>query len=234
MERTIGLAGIGRMGTVLAQRLASCNRLVLYDCDKEKAAVTARAFGAAVAASLQETAACGTIILAVPDRVVAECIRELNRMAQEICVINIATNVTQSMMEEVAASHIKCISVKLIGHAGEMALGFDPVIIVNEEPPELAERALTIFASVGQVMTGPDDAVAAINNIAAVKALEAAVAIEDELCRRGYASDAIIKSALRQVAAGIIKAYASDDLGPFAAEIVAKLKQEAGKRKSWR
>ncbi len=225
MERTIGLAGIGRMGTILAQRLASSNRLVLYDSDQRKAATVAAVCGGAVAASLQEAAACGTIILAVPDRIVAHCIRELNQMDQEICVFNVATNVTQSAMEEVAADHVRCIGVKLIGHAGEMALGLDPVIIVNESPLELAEKAQTIFASVGHVITGQADIVASVNTIAAIKALEAAVAIEEELHRCGYASDDIVKSALRQVAAGIIKAYASDDLGPFAREIVGKLKE---------
>ena len=134
--------------------------------------------------------------------------------------ISVATNVAQHVLAETAARHVKCIGVKFVGHAGEMALGLDPVIIVNDRPGELSVLAAELFAAAGQVVIGKADVVGYINTVAAEKALEAAVAIEEGLQLQGVTHPAIIKSAIRQVAAGILKAYADQDLGPFARQIV--------------
>jgi len=47
-----------------------------------------------------------------------------------------------------------------------------------------------------------------INTISAEKALEAAVGIEESLKKQQITDPLMIKSAIRQVAAGILKAYA--------------------------
>ena len=122
------------MGSVLATRLAGSWRLAIYDRNSNKAAAVCAATGATVLNGLAEAAACGRVILAVPDKEVLSCLQEFNAIEQELIVFNVATNVPQTILESTAANHIRCISVKIIGHAGEMALGFDPVIVVNEQP----------------------------------------------------------------------------------------------------
>ena len=214
------------MGSVLATRLAGSWRLAIYDRNSHKAAAVAAATGAVVLSGLTEAAACGRVILAVPDKEVLSCLQEFNAIEQELVVFNVATNVPQTIVENAAASHIRCISVKIIGHAGEMALGFDPVIVVNEQPQSLTKVARQIFSAVGHVIVGQADQVTEINTVAAEKALEAAVRIEDELHRRGYEQTEVIQSAISQVAAGILKAYANDDLGPFAKEIVREVQSK--------
>lgn len=224
MEALIGIIGIGRIGRVLADRLAATQPLLLYDRNAERVAAAAQETGAAVADSMEQAAACKVVILAIPDTEVINCIKDFNGMTHEITVINVATNVSQSVLDSIAAKHVRCIGVKIIGHAAEMALGQDPVIIVNERPKELVETASQIFAAAGHVVIGRADIVAEVNTIAAEKALEAAVLIEDALRRKGYAGQDIMQSAIRQVAAGVLKAYANDDLGPFAREIVRAVK----------
>ena len=214
------------MGSVLATRLAGSWRLAIYDRNSNKAAAVCAATGATVLNGLAEVAACGMVILAVPDREVLSCIEEFNAIEQELIVFNVATNVPQTILESTAANHIHCISVKIIGHAGEMALGFNPVIIVNEQPQALTNITMQIFSSIGHVIVGQADLVAEINTVAAEKALEAAVRIEDELHRKGYRQTEVIQSAISQVAAGILKAYANDDLGPFAKEIVREVQDK--------
>lgn len=226
----VGLIGIGRMGRVLAQRLKDHVELTIYDRDPENMAVTQKELGVRTASGLEDLAGLGAVILAVPDPEVINCIKDFNQLKTPMVIINIATNVAQHVLEETAAKHVRCIGVKFVGHAGEMALGLTPVIIVNERPAELTDVVKKIFAPVGQVMVGKADIVSYINTSAAEKALEAAVNIEEGLKQQGITDPDIIKSAIRQVAAGILKAYADQDLGPFARQVVravkAKLKKE--------
>lgn len=225
----IGIVGIGRMGKVLAARLADYNTVRIYDRNPERVSLIAEAVGAMTAASLEEIAQCGTVILAVPDREVISCIKDFNLMKKDMVVINVATNVSQQVLENTAAPQVRCIGVKFVGHAGEMALGLDPVVIVNERPKDLAPIVQEIFSPVGHTIIGRADVVTDINTTAAEKALEAAVRIEDALRYQGIADPEIIKSAIRQVAAGILKAFADDDLGPFAREIVRAVKAKMNK-----
>ncbi len=216
----VGIIGVGRMGRELARRLKDHIELTIFDRDAAFLATVANEFAIPAAASIDEVAAVGTVILAVPDPEVINCIKDFNQRPAPLTVINIATNVAQHVLEEAAAPHVRCIGVKFVGHAGEMSLGLDPVVIVNERPAALVDTAKAIFGPVGQVVVGKADTVSAINTAAAEKALEAAVYIEEALRQQGITDPAIVKSAIRQVAAGVLKAYADQDLGPFARQIV--------------
>ena len=224
MEQCISIVGIGRLGQVFAHKLADSHRLVLYDRDIDQAAAAAAGTGACIAASLEEAVECGAVILAVPDREVLSCIHYFNSLKKELIVVNVATSVSQAVLEQTVKHPVRGISVKIIGHAGEMALGMKPVIIVNSTPADLAEQACRLFASLGCVITGEADDVAAVNTIAAENVLKAAVQIENTLRCRGFDNSLVIRSAIGQVAAGVLKAYADDDLGPFAREIVQSVK----------
>lgn len=220
----VGLVGVGRMGEVLARKLAGHVSLYLLDRDLCRTQQLAAELNVSVANNLAEIAQLGRVILAVPDREVISCLKDFNEMKQPLVVINVATNVAQRVLNEIAASHIKCIGVKLIAHAGEMALGLEPVIIVNERPPELVDEAVALFQPIGKVVVGRADVVSSVNMAAAEAALAAAVQIEENLHLQGITDPLIIKSAIRQVAAGILKAYANNDLGPFARDVVQALK----------
>lgn len=225
----IGLVGVGRMGKVLAGRMKEYADVCVFDRDPEKLAVVAEELDLPVAAGIDELADIGTVILAIPDREVVSLIKDFNLIHKPLVVINIATNVAQIVLEETALKHVRCTGVKLIGHAGEIAIGQRPAIIVNDKPADLVPLAQELFQPIGDIIVGKSDSVAAINTIAAQKALEAAVNIEETLINGGVTDSNVIKSAIRQVAAGILKAYTNDDLGPFAREIVravrAKLKK---------
>jgi len=225
----IGLVGVGRMGGVLARRLAGQVELCLFDRNTEQMNLVAEELNVGVAHSLEDMVKMKKIILAVPDHEVVSCLKVFNQIDTPITVINIATNVAQPMLEKMAASHVKCICIKLIGHADEIALGQKPVIIVNEFPTDLVPEMIEIFQMVGHVLVGRADVVHFINNIAAEKALEAAVGIEVALKQQNIIEPMIIKSAIKQVAAGILKAYADGNMGPFAREIVQSVKKKNSK-----
>ncbi|MDF2633542.1 MAG: oxidoreductase coenzyme F420-dependent [Pelosinus sp.] len=226
----IGLVGIGRMGKVLTSLLAEQVDLYIFDRNLDQMNGVAAEFNVSTIATLEEMADLDIIILAVPDPEVVSCIKVFNTIEKPLRVINIATNVGQDMLNHIAAPHVKCICAKFVGHADEIALGHSPVIIVNQFPPELVAQTVEIFQFVGQVIIGKADLVHAINTVAAQKAIEAAVSIEDALKQKNITDPAIIKSAIRQVAAGIMKAYANGNLGPFAREIVHSVKTRIQKK----
>lgn len=222
----IGLVGIGRMGRVLAGLLAGQVDLVIFDRNIEKVEKAAEELSVSTADSLEEMAELGIVILALPDPEVVNCIKIFNSINKNVIVINIATNASQDMLNSIADSHVKCICAKFVGHAGEIALGHSPVIIVNQFPVELVAQTVEIFQLVGQVIIGKADLVYTINTVAAQKAIEAGVAIEEVLKQNGVSDPGIIKSAIGQVAAGVMKSYADGTLGPFAREIVQSVKHK--------
>jgi pyrroline-5-carboxylate reductase len=226
----VGLVGIGRMGRVLAELLVKHAELCIFDRNIDQMNLLAEKLNISTAANLEEMTDWETIILAVPDREVMSCIKDFNAIEKPLMVINIATNVGQDMLNHMAAPHVKCICAKFVGHADEMALGQQPVIIVNQFPEELIAQTVKIFQFVGQVVIGEADMVHTINKVAAEKAIEAAVEIEETLKQKMITEPAIVKSAIRQVAAGIIKAYADGNLGPFAREVVQSVKNKSRKK----
>lgn len=222
--KNIGIIGVGRMGRVLAGRLNDHTALKIYDRDDNQLKEVAEELGIQAARSLEELAELGIVILAVPDREVISLIKDFNQLAHPVIIINVATNVAQHVLELAAAKQVRCIGAKFVGQAKEIALGAEPVIIVNDKPSELALLVKEVFAPVGKIVIGNADAVSYINTMAAEKALTAAVMIEETLRCQPYASAEVVKSAIGQVAAGILKAYANDDLGPFAREIVRAIR----------
>ncbi len=222
----IGLIGLGRLGKIVTARLAKHHQLVIYDRNPELVSSIAQLYGISAAGSLDEVARCNMVLLALPDREIINCIQQLNSFKREMLVINMATNMAQSVAEQAAIRPVRCTSVKFVGHAGEMSLGFNPVIIVNQYPEDQVQAVSLLFQPVGHVIVGQADMVTAINTIAAEKAVEAGVLIEETLKAEGYNDPVMIQSAISQVGAGILKAYANNDLGPFAQEVAQKVKMK--------
>lgn len=225
----IGLIGVGRMGKALTARLADHFDLTIFDRDTSLLTAVAEEYGLQVGTSIEDMSNLGTVIMAVPDREVISCIKTFNQIQQPLKLINIATNVDRNILREMPAKHVQCISAKIISQADEMMLGQRPVIVIDERPPELVPLAQEIFAGVGEVIVGKADLVSMINTIAAERILTAAVNIEESLLQQNIADPAIIKAAIRQVAVGILKAYADSNLGPFAREIVQVVRSKMRK-----
>jgi hypothetical protein len=217
---SIGLVGVGRMGKALAARMAKEHAVCIYDRDPAQLDTVAAELSLDKADSIEKMAQMGTVVLAVPDREVISCIKCFNQMPYRLTVVNIATNVNRHIIREIAASHVTCISAKIVGHADEMLLGQKPLIIVDDRPAELVELVCELFAPAGDVLVGRADIVSRINTIAAEAVLSAAVNIEEKLRQQKLNDPAIVRASIRQVAVGTLKAYADGNLGPFAREIV--------------
>ena len=220
-----GIIGAGRMGKILAQRLAMQHEVFIYDADPAAVEAAAQALGLRAAASLTGEAA-EALVLAVPDAAVKPCIEMLLAQQTTAVVFSVATNISREILAEMAGAALRCLNVKIIGHAGEMSRGGQPVIVVDKADPALAAVAAELFAPVGSVVVAEADLVKTINVIATEQALKAAVAIEQALCAAGIDDRKMMDGALSVVAPGVLKAYAEDDLGPFARKIIAALREE--------
>lgn len=220
-----GVIGAGRMGKRLAQRLSGKHDVFLYDADPAAAQAAAQALGLRAAADLTGESA-DALVLAVPDMAVKPCIEMLLAQQATALVFSVATNISREMLAEMAGASLRALNVKLIGHAGEMGCGGQPVIVVDEADPALAAVAAELFAPVGSVVLANADVVQTINVIATEQALKAAVMLEQALRTAGIENWQMIHGALSVVAPGVIKAYAEDDLGPFARKIIAALREE--------
>ncbi|CUH94962.1 hypothetical protein P22_1031 [Propionispora sp. 2/2-37] len=229
----IGLVGAGRMGQALAGRLSRQGgfTLRLFDRNMDIMQLAAERYGAETATSIEEMANLRLVILAVPDKEIINCLEVFKNVKKPPVLLNIATNVSQQRLNAaVAESHLTCIGVKFVGHAGEIALGERPIIIVDESGSDFFPVIKEIFQTIGEVMIGDSDIVTKINTIAAEEVLIAGVHIENRLREQSISDPLLINSAIRQVAAGTLKAFANGDLGPFAREIVNEVRIRINQR----
>ena len=224
----VGVIGAGRMGRILAERIATEHEVVLYDANIQGAAVVAESLKLMSADSLSELNV-DAIVMAVPDSAVAPCLAALHETGKVFTVFSVATNISRETLTALACEGLRCLNVKIIGHAGEMGRGAKPVIVIDRGNSEMVCLAQQLFAKVGHLVTGDADQVKLINGVATEEALKAAVSIEKALMAAGISDALMIQGALSQVAPGVLKAYSEDDLGPFARKIVNALRDSSGK-----
>lgn len=224
----IGVLGIGRMGRILAERIAELHTVTLFDADAAAAQAVASSLGLCAVAKLADLAA-EAVVLAVPDSAVGECVESLRAAGKTFPVFSVATNISREKLAAFDRQGGPCLNVKIIGHAGEMGRGARPILVADGFRPDLAELACAVFASVGDVIVGDADQVKQINGLATEAALRTGVALEASLRDAGVADARMVQAALALVAPGVLRAYAEGDLGPFARGIVAALRGKAEK-----
>ena len=221
--------GAGRMGRILAERMATEHEVVVYDANSKDAQTVAESLQLKAVESLAEMDA-DAVVLAVPDSAVNLCINELHKIQKMWNVFSVATNISREMLTAMTGGEVRCLNVKIIGHAGEMSRGAKPVIVVDQGEVEMVQMAQQIFSLVGTVLVGEADQVKKINSVATEEVLKAAVSIEQALQSAGITDPELIRGALSQVAPGVLRAYSENDLGPFARGIVNRLRDRTDTR----
>jgi 3-hydroxyisobutyrate dehydrogenase-like beta-hydroxyacid dehydrogenase len=220
----VGIVGTGRMGRNLAERMSTRHEVVLYDSEPAAARAVADSLQVRSAGSLAEMDV-AAFVLAVPDSAVKACVDRLVELQTPTLILSVATNISREILREIAGDKANCLNVKIIGHAGEMSRGAQPVIVIDQGRPDQVEIAWQLFEPVGNVVVGEADLVKTINVIATQQALKAAVEIERQLERAGVTDPVLVQGALIQVAPGVFKAFAENDLGPFGRGLVAQLRE---------
>jgi hypothetical protein len=214
------------MGQVLAERLKCTHQVVLYDSNSQALAEACGLLDLPMCENPSD-AGVDAFILAVPDTEVPACFTLLSQRGKPTVVFSVATNVSGEQLKKLTSPQVQGLNVKIVGHAGEMSRGAQPLIIVDQGKTELVELAVKVFDAVGKTMVADADAVGIINSIATTEALKAAVSIERALCEKGISNPEILRCAISHVAPGVMRAFSEDDLGPFARGIVCRLRDNS-------
>ncbi|MCF8011518.1 MAG: NAD(P)-binding domain-containing protein [Clostridiales bacterium] len=217
------IMGTGRMGSIIASGINERCEIFVYDENEEKGRDTASKVGGTYAPSSKVTD-CKVLILALPPKVTADALKNVDKyLNKDTVVINIATTVLKNELKPVCSYPENLVGAKMVTHYREM--NESPVIIVDAESEKSLTVAKEIFSVLGQVVEGDESQVEEVNTLATREAFRAGLRIQKILSKKGF-TDEVINSAIRAAAAGSIKSYAYNDIGPFALELLAELEKE--------
>ncbi|MFZ5645293.1 MAG: NAD(P)-binding domain-containing protein [Bacillota bacterium] len=218
---SVFIMGAGRMGEILAGSMADNHRVNLYDRDERKGREAAKRTGAGYSHPAGAIPGADAVIFALPPALTVEAVESVRKLINpKTVIINIATTVLKDQLRPVLGENEHLAGVKIVGHYREM--NERPVIIVDADTEKAGQVAFKLFTEIGHVEAGDEKIVGLINTIATREAFRAAITIE-RLLREEGASPEGIKSALRVVASGSIKAYSENDIGPFAKELLIQI-----------
>lgn len=222
---TIAIIGTGRMGSLIARKLSQNYNLILIDTNLRCCGELARELGAIGTGELSLIKQADFVITALSHKVMPKVVQDLsNYIAPNQVVINISTDTEIDTFEPIKG---KCIlaHAKIIGHAKEITAGELPVILVGSDKEDVKEKVAEIFSNMGVVCFGDEKLVKMVNKIASEEGVKAAFALKERLEELGVPKE-YISFAIRNVASGVMNAYALGDAGPFVQEIIAKIKSE--------
>jgi len=225
---SVGIIGVGRMGRQLAEKLRGHFDLWLYDNDNKIAAATADELSVHEA-RFEQLFDLEVLILALPAEVMPEMVKRLApSLSTKQILVNIATNQKREPLQKLIAGETKVVSAKIVGHAREIAAGEAPTIIVDGDEGEETEKISHIFWHFGTVQQGSEDLVEVLNTLASGEGIKAAYTIKKKMLQEGITLS-LWETAVRNVAAGTMKAFASGDVGPFASGIIREMEDENDK-----
>ena len=219
---TVGIIGIGRMGAQLAKIFADHCDLWLYDQDSKRSDAVAKELGVKTA-QYADLFSLEALVVALPTPVMETAFEQLaGKVKKNQVLVNIATTQPKEPLEAIIGNKAKVISAKIIGHAYEIAQGEKPIVVVDGEDYSSVQKVVELFKNLGEVVTGDEAIVPKLNSMASAEGIKAAYIIKEAMQAEGIPME-FWKAAVRNVAAGTMKAYASGDAGPFARQVIAEM-----------
>lgn len=218
----VAIVGTGRMGGVLARKLSKNYSLILVDKDIRRCGLLAQELGTLGTGEYSILSEADFIIMALPATAMKDALEKIKPfLKKEHILINISTDTGREMFDSVKES-CRIISAKIIGHALSINSGELPLILISGEDEIALRRSAKIFGNIGVVNFGHENIVREINSIASFEGIKAAYNIQKKL-RKLNIPDDYISFAIRNVACGTMNAFALQDMGPFAQEIIKRL-----------
>lgn len=224
MEQEIAIIGMGRMGGLLTAKLSPHYRLKVWDRNSRKIDQMVRIHTAEALDGIARLK-CETVIAALPDQGVLEVAGQLKENGFRGILINIATSLPRREVEKVSGM-VTVVSAKFIGHYQEIKGGEPPLIVVDSPLEAAAQKVLAVMSKIGPAITGPEEWVTRLNRLASRAGIRAAIALGEEM-RQEDLPLFLWETAVRNVCAGTMRAYAAGDIGPFAQKIVQELTNPA-------
>ncbi|MEH7128031.1 NAD(P)-binding domain-containing protein [Neobacillus drentensis] len=225
MNKRIGLAGIGKLGTALMTHWAKKGIAIgVYHPVKTKAEHFLESFPNGLLLTENELRNVDVFILALPAMEVVPFISTFilqNQTQHSPTIINMATNIpTEDLKSKFPKINIH--GVKYMGHWKDL-LEHGNGLFISESA--LPSKINELFEVLGNVKIDNESYLTEVNKLATYFALKTAIAIETEFVTRGLSPE-YLKRALTSLAPEVIRSYSEGSLGHFAKEIVKDIQAE--------
>lgn len=222
---TIAIIGAGRMGSLLARKLAKYYELIIINRNLQKCGLLSKEIGAIATREYSLIKEADYIITAVPDSVIPEIIENISPFLKNShIVINVSTDTEKGVFNSIVN---KCciVSAKIIGNVVQISKGEMPLIIIDGEDKDSKQKVAMIFGKVGTVIYDNENIVKAVNSIASEEGIKAAYNIKKRFEELKIPVE-YLSFAIGNVACGTMNAFVAGDLGPFAKKIINKLNND--------
>jgi pyrroline-5-carboxylate reductase len=226
MPITVAVIGAGRMGSVIAGQLPQGTKKIILDAEGEKARLLAEKVGGTPADSYEAVSEADLIAVVIPAPAVNDAVAKLLSTAKAgALILNMATSAHIDPAVQAKNPAVPVIDAKIIGHAGAMSEGNPGVVVVKTDDLEAFGRIREQFSGFLEVVRGDADLVPKINKAATLEAIRVAVQLRKQLRKMDIPAE-WITAATKTVCTGVVKAFADNDLGDFASEMVEQLERE--------
>src|SRR5262249_29441644 len=210
-EIRIGILGTGRLGKALAKLLGEHYKVFGWDVNIKRAKQVTKQCNVNFVSDLQQVLMSDLVLLCIPADEVITSFRNLPADGIYSCVfLNLATDIdTRSMIEQLKLHWLRVIGLKPIGQFAALRHRVPTTFVTSHEDPEDLGMLRKVFAPIGNICSGDELHVRAINRVATRLALQFCLNFESAI--QPYAEDLEWSlSALRSVAVGTILDYPPD------------------------
>jgi 6-phosphogluconate dehydrogenase (decarboxylating) len=226
MPITVAVIGAGRMGSVIAGQLPEGTKKIIIDQEMKKARLLAERVGGTPAGSYEAVSEADLISVVIPAQDVNDAIEKLMSTAKAgALILNMATSAHIDSAVIAKNPSVTVIDAKIIGHAGAIAEGNPGIVVVKTDDQTAFNLIRNQLPGFREVVRGDTDLVSKINEMATVEAIRIAINLKKRLGSMNVPAD-WITVAIKTVCTGVVKAFADDDLGDFAREMVKQLERE--------
>ncbi len=214
------------MGTIVAGQLPQDCETIIIDSNEDKARVLAQKTGGISSKDLAVAKDADVVMILLPTCAVEETVENLLDIVKDgSIIINMATAACIAEKLSRRRENISIVEAKVIGHAASMSCGEPAFLVVSCEKQARFEFIKSLFPGFAKVEQGDARLVEKINSLSSQEAITTAVRLRKQLKGMAIPEDWIIV-AIRTVCAGTMKAFAENDLGPFAEELIKELEYE--------
>lgn len=218
----VGLAGIGKLGTAMMTQWKQNNiKVGIYHPSNSKAEHFVKQFPNSYSLTEGELKQMDVLILALPAASVNPFVSTMygNPNAVSPLLINMATALDTKEMKA-QFPNLNVLGVKYMGHSRDLLEHGNGLFITEHPLPKEVEE---LYQYLGQVKIDTEKSLTEVNKLATYLAIKAAIDIETEFTKKGFAPE-YMNRALTSLAPEVIRSYSEGSLGHFGHEIVKKMK----------
>lgn len=221
----VAIVGAGRLGALLANRIPNTVRKVIISKRKAQATLLADEVGGIAADQMTAVRGCQVVLLAVPASEVFGVVQDMApHLDDGVLAVNMVTDQPTDQLQAEFPRH-RFVAAKVIGHAGEMALGSPGVVVLDHVSESDVALLSALLDALGLITVADEERVLAVNTAVVEVMAKAEADLRDRLLSLGL-DQALVKVAITTTGPGVLRALAAGEAGPFAELVVARLHAE--------